>query len=153
MSGDGLGRGEAGGEEEGGPVDAVEADDLFADEVEVGGPVLFELCGVFGGVAAVSDGGHVVGEGVEPNVDDVGLVARDGNAPLEAGAGDGEVFKGSGGVGGAGGGAGEGGGGWIGGWRAVCVLTHVALRHGWGTRTFGGGPGGMLGFFRFAQND
>ncbi len=34
---------EAGGEQEGGPVDAVEADDLFADEVEVGGPELFEL--------------------------------------------------------------------------------------------------------------
>ena len=36
-----LGRRQAGGHQEGGPVDAVEADDLFADEVEVGGPVAF----------------------------------------------------------------------------------------------------------------
>ncbi len=39
----------AGGKEKGGPVDAVEADDLFTDEVEIGGPELFVLrllCGI-----------------------------------------------------------------------------------------------------------
>ena len=66
-----LGKRQVGGEEEGGPVDAVLAGDLFAHDVKVGGPVFFELflpCGV---VAAVAYGGHVVGEGVEPDVDDV----------------------------------------------------------------------------------
>ena len=87
VGGDGFGQRQAGGEQECGPVDAVEADDLFADEVEVGGPVLFEL-GLLGGVvAAVADGGHVVGEGVEPDVDDVFFVAGDGDAPFEAGCG------------------------------------------------------------------
>ncbi len=43
MGGDWLWERQAGGEQEGGPVDAVEADDLFADEVEVGGPVFFEF--------------------------------------------------------------------------------------------------------------
>ena len=44
----GFGQGQAGGEQEGGPVDAVEADDLLADEVKVGGPVLFEQRAVVG---------------------------------------------------------------------------------------------------------
>ncbi len=37
MGGDGLGERQAGGHQEGGPVDAVEADDLLAYEVEVAG--------------------------------------------------------------------------------------------------------------------
>ena len=67
-----------------------------------------------GCVGAVADGGHVVGEGVEPDVDDVFLCGGggggfgDGDAPGEAGAGDGEVFEGSGDVGVAEGGVGEG---------------------------------------------
>ena len=39
----GLGQRQAGGHQECGPVDAVEAGDLFADEVQVGGPVLVEF--------------------------------------------------------------------------------------------------------------
>ncbi len=58
-----------------------------------------------GVVAAVADGGHVVGEGVEPDVDDVFLLGLgggglgDGDAPGEAGAGDGEVAEVAGNVG------------------------------------------------------
>ena len=80
-----LGSGRFGGEQEGGPVDAVEADDLFADEVEVGGPVFFEF-GLVGGVfGAVADGGHVVGEGVEPDVDDVFFLGLRGGFGRNAG--------------------------------------------------------------------
>ena len=56
---------------------------------------------------AVAEGGDVVGEGVEPDVDDVFFfgsggeldVFGDGDAPGETAAGDGEVFEGSGLVG------------------------------------------------------
>ena len=84
---------EAGGEQEGGPVDAVEADDLLADEVEIGRPVFGEAGNVLGGIAAIADGGDVVDQRVEPDVDDVLRIVGDGNAPLEAGARDGEVFE------------------------------------------------------------
>ena len=63
------------------------------------GQYFSNLACVGGVVAAVADGGHVVGEGVEPDVDDVLFVAGDGDAPVEAAAGDGEVFEGSGDVG------------------------------------------------------
>ena len=89
MGSDGFGEWQVGGEQEGWPVDAVEADDLLAYEVEVGGPVLFEFGDVGGVFAAVTEGGHVVGEGVEPDVDDVLGVVGNGDSPLEAAAGDG----------------------------------------------------------------
>ena len=73
--------------------------------MDVGGPVFFELLDFFGVVAAVADGGHVVGEGVEPDVDDVLLLGLgsggfgDWDAPGEAGTGDGEVAEVAGDVG------------------------------------------------------
>ena len=93
MGGDGFWQRQIGGQQERGPVDAVEADDLFADEMEIGGPVFFELLLVGGVITAVADGGHVVGEGVEPDVDNVLFVTRDRDAPLEAGARDAEVLE------------------------------------------------------------
>ena len=69
-----LGSGRSGGEQKRGPVDAVEADDLFADEMQIGRPVAFELGDVLRFVRAVADRGHVVGERVEPHVDDVLLL-------------------------------------------------------------------------------
>ncbi len=108
----------------------MEADDLLAYEVEVGGPVVLELLLLGWVVGAVAEGGHVVGEGVEPDVDDVLLVVGHGDAPLEAGAGDGEVFEGSGEVGGAFGGPGE-----------------------WGLRGVLWLAGRNTGILRFAQND
>src|SRR4029077_906278 len=79
----------------------------LADKMDVGGPELFILRLLCGVVAAVAYGGHVVGQGVEPNVDDVLLLGGagcwfgDGDAPVERAAGDREVFEGSGEVGGA----------------------------------------------------
>jgi hypothetical protein len=70
MGGDGFWEGQASGQEEGGPVNTMEADDFFADEVEVGGPILLEVGFV---VAAIAQGCDVVGEGVQPDVDDVFL--------------------------------------------------------------------------------
>ena len=86
----GFGQRQTGGHQERGPVDAVEADDLLADEVQVGGPEGFVLA-VVG--AAPAQGGDVVGQRIEPDVDDVLLVARHGDAPVEAGAGDGEIAQ------------------------------------------------------------
>ncbi len=80
-----------------------------------------------GAVAAVADGGHVVGEGVEPDVDDVLGVAGDGDAPLEAGAGDGEVVEGAGDVGGSGGGRGRGVAGKVGGSSEVGSMVERGL--------------------------
>ena len=79
----------------------MEADDFFAYEVQVGGPVVLELLLLLGVVAAIADGADVVDERVEPDVDGVLLVAGYGNAPAYAGAGEGEVFKSAGDVGGA----------------------------------------------------
>ncbi len=87
------GGGNAGGHQERGPVDAVEAADLLADEVHVGGPEFCEARLVGGIVGAVAERGDVVGQRVEPDVDDVLFVARHGNAPGEAGAADGEILE------------------------------------------------------------
>ena len=92
-----LGSGKSGGEQKCGPVDAVEADDLFADEVQIGGPEFLER-----GVSssrAIAERGHVVRQRVEPHVDDVLLLREvggglgDGDAPGEAGARDAEIFE------------------------------------------------------------
>lgn len=66
----------------------MESGDVLTDEVQVGGSVLGEQLVVGVGVA---DTGQVVGEGVDPHVHDVLVVAGYGYAPVEGGAGDGQV--------------------------------------------------------------
>ena len=85
---------QSGGHQKCRPVDAVEAGDLLADEVQVGRPEFLEFGLVCGIIAAVAEGGDVVGQRVEPDVDDVLLVAGNGDAPGEAGAADGEIAAG-----------------------------------------------------------
>ena len=85
--------GNARGHEEGGPVDAMEAADLFADEVHVGGPEFGKSLLVGGIVGAVSEGRDVVGQGIEPDVDDLLLVAGNRDAPGKAGTADGQIFE------------------------------------------------------------
>ena len=125
-----------GGEQEGGPIDAVLARDFLRHSVQIGGPEAREIGDIFGCVGAVADGGHVVGECIEPDVDDVFLFGFGGggfgdwDSPGEGAAGDGEVFQGSGDVGGACGGRGDG-----------------ALRGSWWRL------GKNAGVLRFAQND
>ena len=80
----------------------MEARDLLADEVQVGGPVALELrllgllllCGqIVAVLGPVADGGDVVGEGVESDVDHVLRIGRNWDAPVEGGARDGEVLQ------------------------------------------------------------
>ena len=63
---DALRQGQPGGHQESRPVDAVEAGDLLADEVHVGGPELIKARLVSGIIRAVAEGGDVVGQRVEP---------------------------------------------------------------------------------------
>src|SRR5262249_53560547 len=65
----------------------VEANDVFADEMQVRRPhaALFEFRAV--------DGAEIRGERVEPYVENVGLFSRDGDAPANRGAGDAEVLQ------------------------------------------------------------
>ena len=71
------------------PVDAVEAHDVLADDVQVRRPVVPELPGLVG----KADAGDVVGEGVDPHVHDVLLVAGNLDAPVEGGARDRQVLE------------------------------------------------------------
>ena len=84
-----LRRREAGRHQEGRPEHAVEADDVLADHVQVGRPVLPQrIAGV--GIAARGD---VVGERVQPDIHDVLGIARHRHAPREAGARHREVLQ------------------------------------------------------------
>ena len=70
------------GHQERGPIDSVETNDVFADEMHIGGPhaALF--------VIRAADGAEIGGERVEPDVEDVRLFAGHGNAPADGGARD-----------------------------------------------------------------
>jgi hypothetical protein len=89
MREDALGRRQARGHQEGRPVDGVEADDVLADEVDVGRPPL----GEGGPVLGVAGGGDVVGQRIQPDIHYMCIVARHLHAPAEAGAADREVAE------------------------------------------------------------
>ena len=71
-----------GGPQERRPIDGMEAQDFFADQVEVGGPEAFSI-----------DCAHVGGKRVEPDIEDVRGFVRDGNAPFDGGPADGDVLE------------------------------------------------------------
>ncbi len=75
------------------PVDAMEAADLLADEVHIGGPELREPGLVRRIIRPVSKRGHVVGQRVEPDVNHMLLVAGNRNAPRKTGAADGQILQ------------------------------------------------------------
>jgi len=87
-----FGEGEPQRHQEDGPVDGVETDDVFADDVHVGGPVFIEE-GAAVPVRVVTEAGDVVGQRVQPDVDDVAGVEIDGDAPSEGGAGDAQILQ------------------------------------------------------------
>ena len=63
----------------------MEAEDVLADKVDIGGPGACKLRAEVGvGVGAVADRGCVVEEGVEPDVDDLLLIPRERDAPAHA---------------------------------------------------------------------
>jgi len=76
--------------EHGGPDDRVEADDLLADKVHVGRPVLLIVV-----IAVVHEAERrrVVEEGVDPHVDDVARVERGRDAPGEGRARDAQILE------------------------------------------------------------
>src|SRR5260370_36762413 len=65
----------------------METDDVFADEMQIGGPhaALF--------VVGTADGAEIGRERVKPNVENVWLFTGDGNAPAEGGARNAEIFQ------------------------------------------------------------
>ena len=82
-----LGRLQIHRHEEGGPEDSVKTEDVLPDQLNLSGPPLLPGIPLFG----VPDGGKVVEEGVEPNVDGLRGVAGDGNPPFHCGSGDAQV--------------------------------------------------------------
>ena len=79
---------DARGHQHRGPDDGVEAQDVLADDV-VRGPAAGELLGV----GAVADRGRVVQQRVDPHVDDVRLVPRHLDAPVERRPRDRQVLQ------------------------------------------------------------
>ena len=73
--------------EEGGPEDRVEAGDVLADHVGVGGPEGRALRALIGKAGR----GDVVGEGVDPHIHHMLVIARHGHAPVEGGAADRQI--------------------------------------------------------------
>ena len=61
-----------------GPVETVKARNIFADNMGIGGPVMRKFFRVIG----KTDGGQVIGQSVEPDIDDLLLIARYRHSPL-----------------------------------------------------------------------
>ena len=85
-----LGQGHAHAHQHGRPDDGVEADDLLADEVVVGGPIVVIVMVL---VIVQTQGGGVVEQGVHPHIDHVTGVEVHGDAPGEGGPGHAQVFQ------------------------------------------------------------
>src|SRR5437868_1417626 len=85
-----LGKRQAGSHQKCRPIDAVKADDFFADHVQIGRPILFVLGLV---IRAVSERSDVVGKRVEPDIDHVLRIVRNRNAPLEGGTAHREIAQ------------------------------------------------------------
>ena len=75
------------------PVDGVLTDDLLADQMHVGRPVLARTARRRRIVRAVADRGHVVGQRVEPDVHHVRRIVGNRNAPLERRAADAQILE------------------------------------------------------------
>ena len=74
----------------GGPDDAVEAHDLLAYDVVIGGPVLVVVV-IF--IVVKAQGGAVVEQRVHPHIHHVAGIKVHGNTPAEAGAADAQVLQ------------------------------------------------------------
>src|SRR5918992_1577067 len=78
------------GHQHGGPDHGVELEDVLADQVDGRGP---EAVGQVLALARIGEGGVVVEEGVDPDVDDLRVVPRHGHSPLEPGTAEREVAQ------------------------------------------------------------
>ncbi len=88
MDGHALGHGEPRRHQHRRPDDRVELEDVLADQVDARRP---EALGEVGAFAGIREGRVVVEEGIDPDVDDLGLVPGNGHPPLEPGATEGDV--------------------------------------------------------------
>ena len=70
----------------------METNDVLADEVQIGGPILFILFAVIA-VRRISQPRDIVRQRVQPDVHDVLLVERHLNPPLERGSGNAEILQ------------------------------------------------------------
>ena len=77
--------------EEDRPIDRVEAENILSDNVKICGPVFFEVLAL--PVNVVAQRGYIVRERVDPNVDDMFRVERNGNAPFERGSRNAQILK------------------------------------------------------------
>ena len=80
------------GHQKRGPVDAVEAHDLLADHVHVGGPVLARTSWL-SVVGAVAERGDVIGQRIEPDINHMLGIVGHRNAPVERGAADRKIAQ------------------------------------------------------------
>ena len=67
----------------------MEADDILADQVDVGRPIALEQLSAIG----IADTGQIIGQRVEPDVHDMVRAARNLHPPVEAGARDRQVAE------------------------------------------------------------
>ncbi len=79
MAEDHAGHFQAGGQEHGGPDDAVKAGDVLADDVHISRPELGEEFVI----PAEADGRYVIDQGVKPDVDHMVGLDRQGDSPIE----------------------------------------------------------------------
>ena len=82
---------ETSGEEHCGPYHAVKTGDILADEVVLHRPILVEFLRAVG--IRIADAGEVREQCISPHVGDMALVERQGDAPVERRAGNGEVLQ------------------------------------------------------------
>ena len=71
------------------PDDSMETHNFLADQMHVSRPVFIE----FFRITAVTDTGKVVEQRVKPDIDNVFVVKRHRDAPVEGGAGDAQIFQ------------------------------------------------------------
>ena len=85
-----FGQGEAHAHKHGGPDDGMEADDLLADDMDIGRPEGIQIV-IF--VIHITQSGHIVEKGVDPNIDHVAWVKVHGDPPGEGGPGDAQILQ------------------------------------------------------------
>lgn len=75
VDGNVAGEGQVETEEDGGPSNGVEAEDIFTDELSRGGPPIADV------LVGVAEDGEVVGESINPDIHDLRIVVWDRDAP------------------------------------------------------------------------
>ena len=76
-----------------GPVDGMEAGDVLADDVQLFGIAPKFVVEGRAAVGVVAEPRDIVGESVQPHIDDVAAVEIDGDAPLESRARDAQILQ------------------------------------------------------------